>query len=245
MPAEDLAAPSQPRLLVLDDDKAFGEQLSAYLEANGCTVRAEQDARQLDAVMASFQPDLVLLDQRLGETTGTEVLKRLRERSNVPCIVITGMSDPTDRIVNLEIGADDEIDKTVPRRELLARIRAVLRRGARPAPPAPAAATAEPAADAGGWVFSVIKRELWRPDGTPCRLTTAEFEVLRLLHEKEGVPVSRITLSEQVFGRPYEVGDRAVDTAVNKLRRKIEPGEESTAIKSVRPMGYVFAGFPR
>ena len=240
---EGLRPAGRPRIFLLDDDPAYCEQLSAYLELQGYTVLAALDATRLESCLADFAPDLVLLDQRLGQTTGTEVLKRMRQHSNVPCIVVTGLSDPLDRIVNLEVGADDEIEKLVAPRELLARIRAVLRRGARTSPPETVAEAAAPTE--GGWNFLISKRELRRPDGSVCHLTSAEFELLRLLHEAAGAPVSRATLSERVFGRTFAAHDRAVDTAVNKLRRKLEPGSDSTVIKSVRPIGYVFAGFPR
>lgn len=240
------AAQARPRVLMLDDDLAYCQQLSAYLGHHGFTVIPAQTAREFEEKLGATRPDLILLDQRLGETTGTEVLKRIRGSTTVPCIIITGLSETMDRIINLEIGADDEIDKSIEPRELLARIRAVLRRGTRAVPGA-AAAAAPAAANAAksGWKFAVSTRELRRPDGSLCHLTSAEFELLRILFESPGVPVSRSVLSERVFGRSYEVGDRAVDTVVKKLRQKIQPDEtESTFIQSVRPVGYVFVGFP-
>lgn len=242
------AAAIKPRILMLDDDKAYCDQLSAYLGLHGFTVIPALTASEFEEKLGVTNPDLILLDQRLGETTGTEVLKRIRGNTTVPCIIVTGLSDTMDRIINLEIGADDEIDKAVEPRELLARIRAVLRRGARrdaaPAVGAPAVSAAAPAPSASGWRFSAATRELRRPDGSLCHLTSAEFEVLRLLHDSTGVPVARTVLSEKVFGRSYEVGDRAVDTVVKKLRQKIQPDGEPTFIQSVRPVGYVFVGFP-
>lgn len=241
-------ATAKPRILMLDDDKAYCDQLSAYLGMHGFNVVPAQTAAEFEEKLGLGEPDLILLDQRLGETTGTEVLKRIRGNTSVPCIIVTGLSDTMDRIINLEIGADDEIDKAVQPRELLARIRAVLRRGARPDP---ATATAGPLARAAaavneppGWRFSVAARELRKPDGSLCRLTSAEFELLRILFESQGTPVSRGVLSERVFGRSYEIGDRAVDTVVKKLRQKIQPEGESGFIQSVRPVGYVFVGFP-
>lgn len=231
-----------PRILLIDDDPRYGNELSAYLQMHGCRLRAIADPRQVQSTFVAFAPDLVLLDQRLGVTTGTEVLRELRTWSNVPCIVVTGMPDPTDRVVNLEVGADDEVDKSVPSRELLARIRAVLRRNAR------ASTQAEPAGQEPmpmrGWKFSPQLRELYRPDGTLCHLTSAEFDTLNLLHMAGGKAVRRSAICERVFGRPFRQGDRSVDTIVAKLRRKLEPGGASRAIKTVRPFGYVFTGFP-
>jgi DNA-binding response OmpR family regulator len=230
-----------PSILILDDDRAYCEAMTAYLEAHGCRVTAIQEPAALDAALAETEPDLLLLDQRLGSTTGTDVLRRIREVTNLPCIVVTGLSDTTDRIVNLEIGADDEVEKTVPPREMLARIRSVLRRyrGQRSALPA----AAPPPAAAGSWQLHVARRELQRPDGTLCPLSTVEFETLRVLYEANGAAVSRAELSMRVFRRPYVTTDRAVDTAVRKLRRKIDAENGHRVVKSVRPTGYMFAGF--
>jgi DNA-binding response OmpR family regulator len=228
-----------PRILLLDDDAAFCDAMTAYLEAQGCIVVAIQRPDGLEAAIVKHSPDILLLDQRLGETTGTQLLREMRTRSNLPCIIVTGASDPVDRILNLELGADDEIDKAITPRELLARIRAVLRRERR--------APIERAQDApgSGWQFLVSKRELRRPDGSECHLTTAEFETLRLLVESQGVAVSRALLCRRVFGRPFQPSDRGVDTVIKKLRLKIDPPGMTTCIRSVRPTGYVFTNFPQ
>lgn len=225
-------------ILILDDDPAYCAAMSAYLESQGCRVVSIQDPGGLDDALLAARPDLLLLDQRLGGTTGTDVLLRIREVTNLPCIMVTGHSDAVDRIVNLEIGADDEVEKTVPPREMLARIRSVLRRYRGQAP---AVAAGVPAA--GGWQLSLARRELKRPDGTLCPLTTAEFEALRVLHEANGEAVSRAVLSLQVFRRPFDPTDRAVDTVVRKLRQKVDRENGDRVIKTVRSIGYMFAGF--
>lgn len=223
--------------LIIDDEPDYTAAISDYLKLHGFSTITRLDAQDLSTLCAAEKPDIILLDQRLRETSGTDVLRALRSISNVPCIMVTGLSDPTDRIVNLELGADDEVDKSMPPRELLARIRSAMRRGrtARAAP--------ETAPQGRSWQFSIPKRELRRPDGSSCPLTTAEFEILRLLYEAEGQPVSRASLCEQVFRRPFDVEDRAVDTVVRKLRRKLETGGDAEVIKTVRPLGYVFTGF--
>jgi len=231
-----------PTILILDDDPAYCEAMSAYLESNGCRVTTIQEPNALDAALLRTNPDLLLLDQRLGSTTGTNVLLRIREMTSLPCIIVTGRSDAVDRIVNLEVGADDEVEKAIPPREMLARIRSVLRRSR--ATTLGARVTTAPAAIcASGWEFSVQRRELRRPDGSLCSLTTAEFEALRALHDAAGAAVSRSDLSERVFRRPYDANDRAVDTVIRKLRRKIDEPDEPRVIKTVRPVGYMFAGF--
>ena len=234
--------PMVPRILVLDTDAAYGAELAAYLATNGCKVRVVQEGNDFNQSLAAFAPDLVLINQSLRGTTGTDVLRSLRRTAEIPCIILTERPDLTDRVVNLEIGADDDLDKTVNPRELLARIRTVLRRSFRPS------STLAPhqggARRPGGWRLSIERRELLRPSGMPCKLTSAEFETLRLLYEEAGRPVSRSTLCERVFGRPFRPGDRAIDTVVKKLREKLEPGEDARSIKTVRPIGYVFTGFP-
>ena len=142
--------------------------------------------------------------------------------------------------MNLEIGADDEVAKSVPPRELLARIRAHLRR-ARSRTPAP---TNGDRSHAKGWFLSRDTRVLLRPDGSPCPLTTAEFDLLCILDGRKGSPVTRQELMLAVFGRDWKPDDRAVDTVIRKLRRKIARDGGDAGIKTVRPKGYVFVGFP-
>jgi len=224
------------RVLVVDDDAAFAESLSDYLAAEGLESATCLEADLLEDRMAAFRPEVLLLDQRLGRVTGTEVLRRLRRESEVPVIIVTGRSEPTDRIINLELGADDEVEKTASPREILARIRSVLRRHLRPAAAAPAPAT--------GWRLDAPRRQLLRPDGSEVRLTTAEFDMLLALHAASPEPVARPVLSERVFRRAWEPADRAVDTIVTKLRQKLEPDpRRPVVIRTVRPVGYLFAGF--
>jgi len=230
---------SSPRILVVDDEAEFAQLLADYLGLHGCTVQMARDEAGLQAAVRTFDPDLVLLDQRLGHVSGTDVLRGLRAVSDVPCIIVTGNSETMDRIVNLEIGADDEMEKTVTPREMLARIRSVLRRRRRE--------QEAPAADAPrvGWQLDTERRVLRQPGGGVCPLTNAEFETLNMLHAAKGQPVSRAELCQQVFGRPFRVGDRAVDTIVKNLRRKIEPkASDFVTIQAVRTFGYVFVGFP-
>lgn len=229
--------PPTPRILVLDDDAAYGRQISAYLQAQGCVVTVTQDPTTFGVEVGRFSPDLILLDQRLGDVRGTELLMDLRRRSSVPCIIVTGLSDVTDRILNLEVGADDEIEKSAAPRELLARIRAVLRRHATGVGVAPKTAVRDRQLE--GWTLSATRRDLLRPDGSSCNLTGSEFETLSLLWDAFGRPISRAVISDLVFKRPHRPEDRAVDTVVMKLRVKIAPG----SIRAVRIAGYVFTGF--
>ena len=216
------------RILLLDDDGDHLNAFSAYLTQHGYRVSTAQHAHDVEIRLRHESPHLVLLEPKIGETTGTAVLRRIRAVSAVPVIILTRMSDQIDRIINLETGADDEVDKSVPPRETLARMRAVLRRSVE--------RRDLPRQD---WTISEVRRDVLQPDGTACQLTTAEFGVLHQLAAARGEPVSRLRLSQHVFGRPLHPGDRAVDTVIYKLREKLGAG----TIVTVRPVGYAFAGF--
>lgn len=225
-------------ILLVDDDPAFAEELTSFLEAHGLRCAAVTDPVRALPLLREVRPDLLLLDQRLGAVTGMEVLRRVRVESDVACVILTGLQDPIDRILGLELGADDYIHKTAMPREILARLRAVLRRIR------PPVLVTRPPSGSGAWDFRIAERELIRPDGSRCHLTSAEFGLLRCLVEQRGEPMTREALTEQVFGRPYRAGDRAIDGLVVRLRRKIEPDPDAPmVIKSVRQQGYVFAGF--
>lgn len=216
------------RILMLDDDEDYAASFSEYLTQHGYRVSTARDARDVEVRLQREAPHLVLLEQRIGDVSGMAVLRRIRAVSSVPVIILTRRSDQIERIINLEMGADDEVHKSVAQRETLARMRAVMRRS-----------TSRPQPRRGGWVILEVQRDVIRPDGSPCRLTTAEFGALRLLVAAKGELVSRMQLSRQVFGRPLSPGDRAVDTVIYKLRQKLG----ATVIATVRPVGYAFAGF--
>lgn len=230
-------------VLIVDDDLAFAEELASYLENNGFRASVcEEPSRVMDPANLDGV-DAILLDKRMPDVNGLDILRNLRSVSSLPCILLTGASDEIDKIVSLEVGADDHVSKSWQPRELVARLRAVLRRSGRAqASFTTLAAAAVPAA---GWIFSEEKRELFRPDGSACQLTTAEFEVLRLLVRAQGKTVTREEICRQAFNRPYRAGDRAADMIIVRLRRILEAAKgEPRVLKSVRPLGYVFTGFP-
>ena len=236
-----------PRILLFDDDPAYCAEMARYLGAHGFVVTTVLTVADFANTLAAEKPDLILLDQLLGDTTGTDILRNLRAQSDTPCIIVTGAPDPLDRVVNLELGADDEVDKSTLPRELLARIRAVLRRSrhAAPPPPPPPPPTPPPTpAPQERWTLSQERRELRGHDGAVCLLTAAEFATLRMLHERRGRPVGRLELMGAVFGRDWKPEDRAIDTVIRKLRLKIDPVGGDGGIKAVRGSGYVFVGFP-
>ncbi|MGE0221868.1 MAG: response regulator transcription factor [Acetobacteraceae bacterium] len=234
-------------ILLVDDDPGFAEELCAFLEQHDFTCHAVTDPALALSRLQELEPDLLLLDQRMGAISGVDVLRSVRERSNVPCIILTGVTDPIDRILGLELGADDYVHKTAMPREVVARIRAVLRRLRLAQAHVPAPDMARVPADpvTRSWDLRQTERELYRPDGSRCHLSTAEFVLLRTLAEVPGQALGREMLTETVFGRPYRPGDRAIDSVVVRLRRKLEPdAEHPIVIKSARQTGYLFAGFP-
>jgi DNA-binding response OmpR family regulator len=217
------------RVALVDDEPEFATELGAYLEANGCTVRLHGSGASFLGALSLDQPELVILDHRLRGESGISVLRQLRETSELPCIMLTGAASEVDRILSLELGADDHVAKTASPRELLARISAVLRRCG------PRRNLAE-----GLWRLDEGRRDVIRPDGQGVGLTAAEYRVLAVLAAREGQAVERGTICEEALGRPWQGDDRSVDVLVAKLRRKLE-GQD--CIRSLRGRGYLFTGF--
>lgn len=222
-------------IALVDDNAPYRAQLAIMLEREGMRVEQFPSAAAFLAALPSLAVDLVLLDQIMPGLTGVEILPQLRARSAVPCIMLTACEDEAVRLHGLEGGADDYVGKETSSRELLARIRIALRRGAQ-APASPKGT--------GRWEFSPEQRVLRRPDGTIVRLTTTEFDLLAILNERQGEVVPREECFRRLFRRTLQPGDRAVDTLVAKLRAKMEAGPDTPGrIYSVRNVGYVFLGF--
>jgi DNA-binding response OmpR family regulator len=223
------------RVLIVDDDVELTDLLREFMEPEGFVVDTVHDgAACLRSDLDS--KDLVVLDVMLPAVSGFEVLKRLRLRSNVPVIMLTARDGDVDRIVGLELGADDYVPKPVNPRELVARIRAVLRRTS--------SAEVKPAGEltVGEVRLNAAARSAW--SGTrKLDLTTAEFNLLQHLLRNVGQIVSRDDLSAAAFGRRHSAGaDRNVDTLVSKVRRKLGPANDTDErIKTVRNVGYIYA----
>jgi DNA-binding response OmpR family regulator len=224
------------RVLIVDDDVTLTEMLQEFLELEGFGVAALHDGSSMP--QGDFKDtDLVVLDVMLPRISGFEVLKRIRQKSNIPVIMLTARGEGVDRIVGLEIGADDYIQKPVNPRELVARIRAVLRRTV-------SAGTAFTGDLVVGEIrLSATSRSAWS-GGEKLDLTTAEFNLLEHLLRNAGRVVSREELSVAAFGRQLSLGagDRNVDTLVSKVRRKLGPASDlDQRIKTVRNVGYIYA----
>jgi two-component system OmpR family response regulator len=230
----------EAHLLVVEDDGEMRNLVARLLREAGFRVSAARDGREMWEVVDSpaGTPDLVLLDVMLPGPSGLDLLRRLRERGRIPVMMLTARGEEMDRVVGLELGADDYVAKPFAPRELVARVRALLRRAA----PSPNAAI-ERSRRIGfaGWVLDTARRELLSPDGAAVDLSGAEYDLLLAFLEHPGRVLSREQLLEVARRRVgLDPFDRTVDVQVSRLRRKIEPEEGSPPlIKTVRGAGYV------
>jgi two-component system OmpR family response regulator len=242
---------SSAHLAVLDDDPDITLLLANYLQAQGFRVSQVHDGAALMALMAADAPQLVLLDLGLPGEDGFAIARRLREHWRCGLVIVTGRGDAVDKVVGLEIGADDYVTKPFDLRELLARIRAVLRRTA-PVDDAPPPAVATGAAPGVvppparsryrflGWELDEAARRLLAPDGHEVAITTGEYELLLVFLQHPGRVLSRDFLLQATHRREAAPFDRTIDVQVGRLRRKVEAeAEEPRLIKSVRGAGYI------
>ncbi len=226
------------RIAVVEDDPEIGRAMSNYMTENGYEVASARSGRDLDRVMASGRIDCVILDVGLPGEDGLSICRRLRGSSSVPIIMVTGRGSDTDRIVGLELGADDYLPKPFNPRELLARVRAVMRRGAMPEP---ARAEAPRVLAFEGWRLDMARRQLIAPDGSPQSLTSGEFNILAIFCQQPRKVLSRDDLLDLLHGRAAAVFDRSIDVQISRLRRKIETNlKDPSFIKTVRYGGYFF-----
>ena len=233
-------------IAVLDDEIDITALLANYLQGRGYRVTQVHDGRGLMALLAADPPAVVLLDLGLPGEDGLVIARQVRERSRCGLIIVTGRGDAVDKVVGLEIGADDYVTKPFDLRELLARITAILRRTAAVAPseaPPPAAASAPARRSClvfAGWALDTAARSLTDAQGADVALTTGEFDLLKVFAEHPGRVLSRDFLLEQTRGREAGPFDRTIDVQVGRLRRKLEAdADDPKIIKSVRGAGYV------
>jgi len=229
-------------ILVVDDDARIRQMLARYFEDEGYRVTTVGDGAAMRAQIAANTFDIVLLDLVLPRESGLELAREIRAKSDMPIMMLTGKDDVLDRIVGLELGADDYMAKPFHLREVLARVRTILRRRA-------AAMAAPPVQTAGekfsfeGWTLDLARRELTAPDHSVTDLTTGEFDMLATLLRHAGRVLSREMLMDLTRGRNLEAFDRTIDAQIARLRKKIEvDAANPQLIKSVRGVGYVFTG---
>lgn len=227
-------------VLVVDDDAEIRQLLHRYLEAHGFDVSTAATAAQSRAAVAAGGIDLVLLDLGLPDEDGLVHLRHLQEAWRGPVIVVTGRGDPVERVVGLELGADDYLAKPFDFRELVARVRSVLRRAGKPA--IGGGARGRDALHFAGFEFHPGSRRLLAPGGDELTLTTGEFELLRALLTHPGQVLTRDQLMNHVHSRDAGPYDRGIDMQVGRLRRKLgDNPEQPWLIKSVRGVGYMLA----
>jgi len=227
------------KILVVDDDAELCSLVGEYLESEGFEVDAEGSGDHGAERALESDYSLIILDVMLPGINGFEALRRIRAKSDVPVLMLTARGDDVDRIVGLEIGADDYLPKPFNPRELVARIHAILRRS-RARGEDPGAATVE-IVEVGDIELNTGSRAVTR-DGVPVRLTAMEFDVLEVLLRQAGRVVGRESLVEQVLGRKYSPYDRSIDVHVSNLRKKLgHKAGELERIKSVRQVGYLYA----
>ncbi|MFC3117541.1 response regulator [Jhaorihella thermophila] len=229
----------RPHILIVDDHREIRDAVSRYLERNGYRATTARDAEDMDAKLKAGRFDLIVLDVMMPGEDGLSVCRRLSAQGVAPILMLTALGEDTDRIVGLEIGADDYLPKPFNPRELLARIKAILRRAAR----GPGAERIE------GhryrfdrWVLDSDRRLLTDDKGREVRLTTAEFKLLTVLLERPRFVLSRDQLLDLTSGREAHVFDRTIDNQVSRLRRKIERDPSAPElITTVRGGGYCLA----
>jgi two-component system OmpR family response regulator len=225
-------------ILVVDDDREIRRLVVRLLAENGLRATAVGDAREADAALGAGRFDLVVLDLMLPGEDGLSVARRLRAAGDVPILMLTARGGEIDRIVGLEMGADDYLAKPFSPRELVARIRAVLRRTGERGDETPKTRSFRFA----GWRVDAARRELRRPDGALVPTTDAEFDLLWAFLERPQRVLSREQLLDLARGRAAQLFDRSIDVAVMRLRRKIEPDPtKPEIIRTVRNGGYMFA----
>jgi len=231
---------SQVKLLLVDDEASLREPLAEYLSRQGFAVTEAADASKARAVLLDTVPDLVLLDIMMPGEDGLSLCRHLIEAKKLPVIFLTAKGESTDRIVGLEIGADDYVVKPFEPRELVARIRSVLRRASKGAPAADSQSEAHYEFD--GWQLDPLKRRLIDPEGTLVPISSAEFRLLVALLDHPGQVMDRDRLLDMVQGREAHLFDRAVDNQISRLRRKVEQdSREPKLIQTVWGGGYRLA----
>lgn len=229
----------RPHILVVDDHREIRDAVARFLSDYGFRVSTAPDGQHMRKTLDESGIDLVVLDLMLPGEDGLTLCRELRARSSIPVVMLTAMGEETDRIVGLEMGADDYVAKPFSPRELLARIRAVLRRAQ--SLPERRRADDDPVVHFAGWTFNIARRELEATDGTVVALSTGEFNLLRVFVRHPGRVLTRDQLLDLTQGREAAPFDRSIDTQVSRLRRKIEEDpKEPKLIKTVWGGGYVF-----
>jgi two-component system OmpR family response regulator len=228
------------RILIVDDDEDIRKLLEEYLRKNGFDAQAVADGPAMREALVAKPASLVVLDLMLPGEDGLSLCRQLRARSQLPVLMLTAKGDPVDRIIGLETGADDYLAKPFDPRELLARIRSVLRRAK--ALPADTEINVPESFSFSGWRLDTRERNLRAPDGLVVPLSGAEYRLLLIFLQNPNAVLSRDQLSNFTFGRDADPLDRTIDMQVSRLRERLrDEAREPAIIKTVRGKGYVLA----
>jgi len=228
-----------PHILIVDDDREIRSLVSQFLSRHGYRCSAAKNGAEMRSQLSAGRFDLVILDLMLPGEDGLSLCRWLRNDSQLPVVMLTAMGEETDRIIGLEMGADDYLAKPFNPRELLARIKAVLRRSGRPRA---VQASGPRALGFEGWRLDLSRRQLHAPDGALVELSAGEFDLLVALAEHPQRVLTRDQLIDLARGRAATPYDRSIDVQISRLRRKIEQDPKNPAlIKTVRSGGYVFS----
>jgi two-component system, OmpR family, response regulator len=230
-------------ILIVDDDREIRQMVADYLQKNGLRVSTAGDGREMRAILETNAIDLVVLDLMMPGEDGLTIARNLRagKHRTVPVVMLTARDDPTDRIIGLEMGADDYVTKPFAARELLARIKAVIRR-TRMLPPNLQVTQVTHMVAFGRWRLDTTARHLLEPDDTVVPLSGAEFRLLRVFIDHANRVLTRDQLLSLTQGRDAEPFDRSIDLLVSRLRQRLQDdAREQSYIKTVRSEGYVFS----
>ena len=232
-----MGEPTSTRILVVEDDPSMRVLIARVLKENGFEATSARDGREMATLLSAGTFDLILLDLMLPGRNGLDLCRDLRKTSNVPIMMVSAHGDEIDRVLGLEIGADDYLPKPFGAKELVARIRALLRRAR-----GPADRVGQPPQDVlvfAGWRLDKRRRELTDQDGVAIDLSGAEHDLLLTFLENPQRVIGRERLLELSRARLADVSDRSIDVLVSRLRRKLGQGE-STPIRTIRGVGYIF-----
>ncbi|WP_035966902.1 response regulator [Bradyrhizobium sp. YR681] len=225
-----------PNILIVEDDQPTRDLVARYLREHAFSVGAVTNGKEMDRYLSQNRADLIVLDLMLPGEDGLSLCRRLRMETTTPIIILTAKGEDLDRILGLEMGADDYLSKPFNPRELLARINAVLRRQTSGL----TAASTVTRLKFQGWIIDLRLRELRNPEGAQVPLTSAEFDLLQAFCERAGRVLARDSLLSMTRGRPGGSFGRSIDVLVSRLRRKLDRTEGTSVIKTVRTGGYVF-----
>ncbi|NVJ97506.1 MAG: response regulator transcription factor [Alphaproteobacteria bacterium] len=215
---------TKPHILVVDDEPDIREPVAAYLEMNGYSACMAADSASALAAVRTKKPDLAILDIMLGKDDGIQLCKTLQSQAEIPVIFLSGRTEETERIIGLEVGADDYVTKPFNPRELLARVKAVLRRSSgRPAQSRRGTAKVR----FGPWTFSAASHEIIHEDGRTVELSTGEAKLLQALIDNPHTVLNRDQLMDITQGRQADVFDRSIDNGIARLRKKVEENPRS------------------